>query len=214
MRSELRRTAMRALGLVVTLTVIAFWTGTAVATHRFGDVPDTHTHAAGIGWVADAGITTGCGDGSDYCPDDPVTRAQMGAFMHRLSGNAPGVAPSVNAALLDGHTAEELLAGGEQGPEGPAGPAGPAGPPGIADVQIVEGHHTVANAAVNTATAMCPAGKVVLGGGGHSDPGWALLASYPFDEFDGTGWAVHYQKFEGTGPHTATAYATCATVAS
>jgi hypothetical protein len=40
------------------------------------------THAADIAAIAAAGITTGCG-GSNYCPFNPVTRAQMASFLVR-----------------------------------------------------------------------------------------------------------------------------------
>jgi hypothetical protein len=29
-------------------------------------------------------ITLGCGDGTTYCPDEPVIRLQMAAFMNRV----------------------------------------------------------------------------------------------------------------------------------
>ena len=80
----------------------------AVAADRFGDVAAGHAHEDGIGWVADAQVTSGCGDGAEYCPDDPVTRAQMATFLHRLSGRAAGVAPSVDAATVQGLTPEQL----------------------------------------------------------------------------------------------------------
>ena len=48
----------------------------------FDDVPDGATHADGIAAVAAAGITTGCADGR-FCPDQPVTRAQMATFLTR-----------------------------------------------------------------------------------------------------------------------------------
>jgi hypothetical protein len=51
--------------------------------------------------MADSGVTVGCGD-DRFCPSDPVTRAQMATFMHRLSGTAPDTGPSVNAAALTG----------------------------------------------------------------------------------------------------------------
>lgn len=79
----------------------------ALAGERFGDV-SAGGHAPAIGWVADVGVTQGCGDGKDYCPTDPVTRAQMASFMQRLAGHANGVAPSVNAATLDGLTVDDL----------------------------------------------------------------------------------------------------------
>ena len=42
------------------------------------------THEANIDNLAAAGITTGCAtDPLRYCPDDPVTRAQMATFLHR-----------------------------------------------------------------------------------------------------------------------------------
>jgi hypothetical protein len=47
----------------------------------YTDVGNT-THAADIGAIAAAGITTGCG-GSNYCPFNPVTRAQMASFLTR-----------------------------------------------------------------------------------------------------------------------------------
>ncbi len=52
-------------------------------------------------------MTKGCSS-TGYCPKDNVTREQMAAFMRRLSGNDPGVAPSVNADQLDGFNAQQL----------------------------------------------------------------------------------------------------------
>ena len=33
--------------------------------------------------MAELGVTEGCGDGANFCPDDPVTRAQMAVFLWR-----------------------------------------------------------------------------------------------------------------------------------
>ena len=33
--------------------------------------------------MAELGVTTGCGDGANFCPDDPVPRAQMAVFLWR-----------------------------------------------------------------------------------------------------------------------------------
>jgi hypothetical protein len=122
----------RTVGAIVALTVVAMVAGAvgAVAATRFGDVSSGHAHEAGIGWLVDAGVTAGCGDGSNYCPDDAVTRAQMATFMHRLSGNASGIAPAVDAATVQGMGPADLA--GAQGPAGPVGPAGPEGPAGPA----------------------------------------------------------------------------------
>ena len=54
-----------------------------VASTRFGDVDAAHPHAAFIERLAELGVTNGCGDGSDFCPDRTVTRAQMAAFLSR-----------------------------------------------------------------------------------------------------------------------------------
>ncbi len=47
---------------------------------RFDDVAASHTHVEAIGALADAGVTSGCG-GDAFCPNDPVSRAQMATFL-------------------------------------------------------------------------------------------------------------------------------------
>lgn len=79
----------------------------AIATHVFTDVPDGYSHAPGIHYVADTGITLGCSS-DEYCPSDPLTRAQMGTFLFRASGNDPATPPSVNADRLRGLTPADL----------------------------------------------------------------------------------------------------------
>jgi ELWxxDGT repeat protein len=51
----------------------------------FADVPTTHWAAAWIRELATEGITGGCAAGL-YCPEDPVTRAQMAVFLVRTFG--------------------------------------------------------------------------------------------------------------------------------
>ncbi len=53
----------------------------------FGDVAAGGPFADDIAWLVGAGITRGCGETS-FCPDQPVTRAQMAAFLYRVF--APG----------------------------------------------------------------------------------------------------------------------------
>ena len=50
---------------------------------RFADVPRSE-HARAIEEIAAQGVTVGCGDGSLFCPDDPVTRGEMAAFLTRV----------------------------------------------------------------------------------------------------------------------------------
>lgn len=48
----------------------------------FQDVPQDHWAAAWIEQFSAEGITSGCGNGN-FCPDQPVTRAQMAVFLSR-----------------------------------------------------------------------------------------------------------------------------------
>ena len=43
---------------------------------------------ADIEWLAAEGVTRGCNPPTNtlFCPEDPVTRAQMAAFLHRALG--------------------------------------------------------------------------------------------------------------------------------
>jgi hypothetical protein len=51
----------------------------------FGDVPVSHWAAAWIEQLSAEGITGGCGEGN-YCPNNPVTRAEMAVFLVRTFG--------------------------------------------------------------------------------------------------------------------------------
>ena len=54
------------------------------ATGRFEDVDAGSVHAPAIAAIAAAGITRGCdAAGPRFCPDQPVTRAQMASFLAR-----------------------------------------------------------------------------------------------------------------------------------
>ncbi len=50
----------------------------------FADVDEGSTHAAGINAIAAAGVTAGCStEPLHYCPERPVTRAEMATFLAR-----------------------------------------------------------------------------------------------------------------------------------
>jgi hypothetical protein len=91
------------------LAVIAFLVGGllalpfgyVLASHQFGDVPDSNIYHNDIDALADSGVTSGCG-GGNFCPSAFVTREQMAAFMNRLGALAAGKKPVVNADRLDG----------------------------------------------------------------------------------------------------------------
>lgn len=84
----------RRLRNVSITTVIALVLTTAVSTvviaaHTFpADVPDDNTFHEDIEWLAANDVTRGCNPPNNdaFCPDDPVTREQMSAFMRRFAG--------------------------------------------------------------------------------------------------------------------------------
>ena len=78
-----RRRLTRRLGPVLSLAVVMI-AGPAVvlASHYFSDVPTSNSFHSQIGSMKDAGITSGC-SATLYCPNDPVTRGQMAAFLRR-----------------------------------------------------------------------------------------------------------------------------------
>lgn len=146
----------------------------------FDDVPDDHTHAAGIGWLVDNGITSGC-DADSYCPDAPVTRAQMGTFFHRLSGNAQGIAPSVDATTVDGVDSADL----------------------VRSIERVSSSVQLTDDSFENVSVACPAGKEAIGGGyqikatenGGLSSEWYAVADQA--KPDGTGWTISVRTLDG-----------------
>lgn len=57
----------------------------APATATFDDVPTSHLFFQQIEVLVDSGITAGCG-GGDFCPNAPLTRGQMAAFLAKALG--------------------------------------------------------------------------------------------------------------------------------
>jgi hypothetical protein len=62
----------------------------------FGDVPVNYWAASFIKQLAAEGITSGCG-GGNYCPEQPVTRAQMAVFLLKSKHGAGYVPPPVGS---------------------------------------------------------------------------------------------------------------------
>ena len=102
------------IGIVVGLMIPAM----AIAADRFNDVPDTDPFHSDIGWLADAGVTAGCNPplNDEFCPEDPVKRKQMAAFMRRFAaylGAEDGtVSEADNAGTLDGLDSTDFLTAG------------------------------------------------------------------------------------------------------
>ena len=76
----------------------------AVTSTSFDDVDAAGFHAAFIERMFDRGVTRGCGEGASFCPDDPVTRAQMAVFLSRAYDLADGEDPGF-ADVPAGHWA-------------------------------------------------------------------------------------------------------------
>lgn len=57
----------------------------APATASFSDVPTSNPFFNDVEQLRKSGITSGCG-GGNFCPDSPVTRGQMAAFLNRAFG--------------------------------------------------------------------------------------------------------------------------------
>ena len=84
--------------LIVLAFVLGLTGGVALAraTSPFTDVPPGHYAEDAIAWAVENGITRGCAP-DRFCPDQPVTRAQIVTFLHRyakLTGEAPLVKPT------------------------------------------------------------------------------------------------------------------------
>jgi len=66
----------------------------------FGDVPASYWAADWIEQLAAEGITSGCGVGI-YCPETPVTRAQMAVFLLRAKHGSTYTPPAATGVFTD-----------------------------------------------------------------------------------------------------------------
>lgn len=88
-RVHTKRTWLR---IALMIALIAVPAAVAIGSHRFTDVPSSHVFHDDITWLADQGITRGCNPPANtrFCPDEPVTRGQMAAFMKRFADTMSG----------------------------------------------------------------------------------------------------------------------------
>jgi hypothetical protein len=63
----------------------------------FTDVDSTSTFCPNVDWIKNRGVTLGCG-ASTYCPDAPVSRLAMAAFLNRLGTALTPVQLTVDTA--------------------------------------------------------------------------------------------------------------------
>ncbi len=172
--------------LIIVSTAMLIAPLTAYATtSMFADVPNDHIFVEDINWMKTAGITNGCGDGTNYCPNDNVTRGQMAAFMHRLAVNRV-----VNADKLDGRDSSDFVVNAEWVTKSTTFSSLAAGSPVFAE-------------------AKCPKLKHVVSGGGLSVEGrLVMIASHPSS--GDTAWTATWTNL-GPNPLTSavTSWALC-----
>ena len=69
---------------ILTSIITSVGTVAVLAAWPFDDVIPGDWFYNDVHWMDSTGITHGC-DATHYCPDDYVTRAEMAAFLHRMS---------------------------------------------------------------------------------------------------------------------------------
>ena len=114
---------MRKWMAVAALAVAASASGVASAQNCAGfvDVPASSPFCPSVEWLKNRGITTGCAIANSYCPDAPVSRLAMAAFMKRLGtaltpiqlrvDTAPGTADLDDANLVVCQTGSQTIDG-------------------------------------------------------------------------------------------------------
>ena len=83
-----RRGSRLAVGVVaaavaLTVAAVAFAQGIG----QFRDVPDNHYAGDAVEWAVQNDITYGCRDGTYFCPERTVNRAESVTFLHRYHNN-------------------------------------------------------------------------------------------------------------------------------
>ena len=98
----------RATMAVWTVRVLDGQDPAPVISERFADVDASHPHAAFIERFAELGVTKGCRDGSVFCPDDTVARAQMAVFLARAFDLDGGPYPAFSDVPADAWHAADV----------------------------------------------------------------------------------------------------------
>ena len=126
-----------AIGATAVALVCAAIVGTVAAQtlQLFEDVPRGHYAHDAIQWAVENGITEGCGDGRNFCPDQPLDRAHIVTFLKRYhdkfgsgassgSGASPDGGGSPGAGTTPATRAEHMLDGWGSDEESISLPAG------------------------------------------------------------------------------------------
>lgn len=89
-----------AAAVVLTAAAVAFAQGFGT----FRDVPDGHYARNSVQWAVQNSITFGCGDGTYFCPERTVNRAESVTFLYRYHNNVIRRLESRVRALESGST--------------------------------------------------------------------------------------------------------------
>ena len=91
------RTALAIAAVTAVVASMAI-VGTVAAQpgQRFFDVPRTHYAYDSIEWAVVNGITRGCGDGRNFCPEQTLNRAHMVTFLKRYHDRFHGTSGAVS----------------------------------------------------------------------------------------------------------------------
>lgn len=152
-KSRLAALAVAAVILVVTPLAV-------VGTDTFIDVPTTNVHHDDISWLSRTEVSRGCNPAQGntrYCPNDPVTRAQMATFLRRLAERKVVKAATAEVAETANIAANASQLGGKNPSAYETRLAGSAHG---AFTELVSGIHDLASA---TITAPGPGTVVLLG---------------------------------------------------
>ena len=80
----------------------------SVSESSFSDVDVDSFYAPFIERMFEIGVTRGCGDGSGFCPDRPVTRAEMAVFLSRAYDLPDGPDPGFSDVPVDARYATDV----------------------------------------------------------------------------------------------------------
>lgn len=89
MRASIGKQVKRLVVIVTVIALLSVPASYVFGSHIFSDVPSSAYYHDSVTAVFNAGITAGCTPGK-YCPNSPVTRAQMAVFLNLLGGLSLG----------------------------------------------------------------------------------------------------------------------------
>ncbi len=95
--------------LLYLLPLFAFGVPERASAQTFGDVPTNYWAYEFIESIFAAGITSGCG-GGNFCPENPVTRAQMAVFLERAINGGGYVPPPATGTVFNDVGAADFAA--------------------------------------------------------------------------------------------------------